>query len=219
MDISKLKLYTKNLHILYAEDSLTLRKTTAKKLSELFERVDVAKEGKEAFKLYENYYKENDKFYDIVLTDLEMPIMGGTELSKKIFDFNSSQEIIVISGIGDFAKLIELINLGVKKFIQKPIEDTVINEIIFDVAQSIRLKKLKQDEKNELELHNTLLKKKEDIYLRKLQENINELEEFKDALDISAIVAKTDLKGALTYVNDKFCEISGNSKDEIIGIN
>lgn len=219
MDISKLRLHTKNLHILYAEDSLTLRKTTEKKLSKLFKRVDVAENGKDAFKLYEKHYKENKRFYDIVLTDLEMPIMDGTELSKKIFDFNDSQEIIVISGIGDFSKLIELMNLGVKKFIQKPIEDTLFNELISDVAQSIRAKKLAKDEKNELELHNSVLKKREDVYLNKLKEKINELEEFKDALDISAIVAKTDLKGAITYVNDKFCKISGYSKEEIIGKN
>jgi len=43
------------------------------------------------------------------------------------------------------------------------------------------------------------------------------LQEYKDAVDESNIVSKTDLKGKITYVNKKFCEISGYSENELIG--
>lgn len=48
-------------------------------------------------------------------------------------------------------------------------------------------------------------------------ENSNLLAEYKKAVDISNIVSKTNPKGIITYVNDKFCEISGYSRDELIG--
>jgi len=48
-------------------------------------------------------------------------------------------------------------------------------------------------------------------------ENTNLLNEYKKAVDLSNIVSKTNPKGIITYVNEKFCEISGYTKDELIG--
>lgn len=48
-------------------------------------------------------------------------------------------------------------------------------------------------------------------------ENSNLLTEYKRAVDLSNIVSKTNPKGVITYVNEKFCEISGYTKDELIG--
>ena len=52
-----------------------------------------------------------------------------------------------------------------------------------------------------------------------LQNTLRELEFQKFALDQSAIVAVTDLDGAITYANNKFCEIYGYSQDEVLGKN
>jgi len=43
------------------------------------------------------------------------------------------------------------------------------------------------------------------------------LKEYKNVVDESNIVSKTDTKGFITYVNDQFCDISGYRKDELIG--
>ncbi len=52
-----------------------------------------------------------------------------------------------------------------------------------------------------------------------LQNALHNLNEQKMALDAHAIVGITDIDGTITYVNDKFCEISGYSKEELIGSN
>jgi PAS domain-containing protein len=44
-----------------------------------------------------------------------------------------------------------------------------------------------------------------------------ELSEFEDFVDNSVLVSKADSKGRITYVNDKFCEVSGWDRDEVIG--
>jgi PAS domain S-box-containing protein len=47
----------------------------------------------------------------------------------------------------------------------------------------------------------------------------NQLDNLKFALDQHAIVSITDLAGTINYANDKFCEISGYSRGELIGRN
>jgi len=49
------------------------------------------------------------------------------------------------------------------------------------------------------------------------QSLIKKLEDQKYALDQAAIVAAADEHGFITYVNDKFCEVSGYNHDELLG--
>jgi PAS domain S-box-containing protein len=50
-----------------------------------------------------------------------------------------------------------------------------------------------------------------------MADTLRSLDELRYALDQSAIVAATDRRGRITYVNEKFCEVSQYSRDELIG--
>ncbi len=61
----------------------------------------------------------------------------------------------------------------------------------------------------------------EDVEARtnELRGSIRMLDEYKRALDESAIVSKGDIDGNITYVNEAFCRITGYTKDEVLGKN
>ena len=72
--------------ILLVEDQLSNRKTIEVYLKHKVAEVDVAENGKEAVELFAR------KQYDIVLMDLQMPIMGGIEASLRIRKMEEEKE-------------------------------------------------------------------------------------------------------------------------------
>ena len=137
-DLNKLYQLTHNLKILYVEDDLVLQKKTQQMLSNLFKNIDTVTNGLEAFQIYENHFRTNKKYYDIVITDIKMPIMDGVELSRKIFNLNKEQLIVVTSAYDESTYLIEFINMGIKRFIKKPFTlESIMNSFLSIVESSI----------------------------------------------------------------------------------
>ncbi len=127
--------FSRDLNVLFVEDNMEVQNQVVKMLYNFFENIDIANDGEEALKMYYKFETENNDFYDIVITDLSMPKMGGIELCKEIMSVQEEQVILVLSAYSHPENLYELINLGVAKFIQKPIDQKNILETLLDAIE------------------------------------------------------------------------------------
>lgn len=130
--------YTSELSVMFAEDHDELRENTTEILKNFFKEVHAASNGEEALKLYKDYYNKNSKFYDIVISDIQMPRMDGIELTREIYKVNPSQIVIVLSAFDDSHYLLPLINLGIEQFIKKPIDYQELLKVILNTAKKIK---------------------------------------------------------------------------------
>jgi diguanylate cyclase (GGDEF)-like protein/PAS domain S-box-containing protein len=129
-NLSSVYEYTKTFKVLYIEDNKNLQEQVFIIFNELFDQVDVANDGQEALEIYNKFYDEHNKYYDLVITDLHMPKMDGEILIQNIMQINVQQVILVISAYSDPSSLISLLNIGVNGFLVKPIdEEQMINSL------------------------------------------------------------------------------------------
>ena len=132
------------LTVLYVEDSEMVRESTCDLLEEYFDNIDIAVNGEEGLQKYKEFYEAHNKFYDIVITDINMPKMNGIEMIESIFKLHSRTNIIVMSAHNESEYLLKLINMGISNFILKPIEITMFQTVLSRTIQSVvNQKKLK----------------------------------------------------------------------------
>ena len=65
--------------------------------------------------------------------------------------------------------------------------------------------------------NNEKLKKMFDSQTKELNDTIQQLKSYKEAMDVNSIVTISDEKGRIKYANDKFYEVTGFSKSEVLG--
>jgi two-component system, OmpR family, response regulator VanR len=106
---------TKNLNILYIEDNISVQKQTTKMLESIFNKIYIANNGKEALELFE---KEN--LYNLVITDIEMPLLDGISFIEEIRKYNKKIPIIVLSAHDNKNYFLKTINAGIDGYILKP---------------------------------------------------------------------------------------------------
>lgn len=107
---------------------------------------------------------------DIVLVDLNMPVMGGDKVIAKIRELSHDVPIVVISGTGVIKEAIRSIKLGAWDFVTKPIlnfEDLEMS-VLKALEKSFLIK--------ENELYKTNLEKLVDERTKQLSETITELQ-------------------------------------------
>ena len=142
LNFKTLQQLSQNLSILYVEDDTILRDQTVVIFKNLFKHVDVAVDGKEGLEMYHNYYTNYAKYYDVIISDIQMPNLDGIGLSKEIFAINKLQKIIIVSAYNDKKYLIDLINIGVNGFMQKPLSTDNMLHTLYDTCQGLSEKNL-----------------------------------------------------------------------------
>ncbi|RLA78213.1 MAG: hypothetical protein DRG78_15660 [Epsilonproteobacteria bacterium] len=148
----------KDLTVLYAEDNSAVRKSTMSLLEDFFPNIDLAKDGQEAIEKYQKFYDERHSYYDIVITDINMPRMDGIEMSELCLALNEKQIILVISAHNESEYLLKLINMGISNFILKPIVAEAFQKIVFRILTDIENKKVIKKQLEEIHTINRNLK-------------------------------------------------------------
>jgi len=132
---------TSKLDILFVEDDLHFQLETLDILQQLFKSVTVANDGEEALDLFNSYYNKEEKYFDIVISDIRMPKKDGILLTKNIYSLNKKQAIIILSAHNETEYLMKLINLGIKQFLMKPLEVEKILQVFYNIAYEINTSK------------------------------------------------------------------------------
>jgi signal transduction histidine kinase/DNA-binding response OmpR family regulator len=119
----------RKLHILLAEDDLTNQKVVLQILRQFGYHVDAVANGREAIKALE------EKRYDLVLMDVQMPVMDGLEATRVIRDPNSGVLNHEISVVAATAHAMEehrqqCLEAGMDDFITKPIDREKLADVI-----------------------------------------------------------------------------------------
>ena len=125
--------------ILIVDDEPLIRKILSKYLSEKSYFIETADDGQAAMEKL-----GNDRF-DLVLTDLRMPNMGGRELLQIMSEKFPDIPKIVLTGYGTNEDIIIALKTGAYDFLTKPITDFTILE--HSIERAIERKRL-SDEKN-----------------------------------------------------------------------
>ena len=108
--------------ILIAEDEVYVRFLYKEALSQDYE-TEEAEDGFEALEMIES------EDYDLIILDINMPMITGLEVLKRLKDKGLNRKIVVISAYGK-AKKKEALELGAIDYLEKPIDLDKLYETI-----------------------------------------------------------------------------------------
>ena len=123
--------YSKDFNVLYVEDDEFLLEETTELLEDFFKSITTAVDGQEGLEKYKNYKEQTNQYFDLVITDINMPRLDGGVMIEKIRAINEAQAIIVLSAYNESSRLLDLIHLGISNFVMKPIETEQIFNILY----------------------------------------------------------------------------------------
>jgi len=116
-----------NLKVLFVEDEENIRLSLKDTIGDEFLEFVTAEDGEKGLDKFLNAH------FDLIISDISMPIMNGLEMVKEVRKRNQNIPIILLSAYSDRDKLLEAINIGVNKYIIKPIDPEELLKLIFEL--------------------------------------------------------------------------------------
>ena len=80
-------------------------------------------------------FRSQPERFDLVITDMTMPSMTGIELAPKLLQIRPDIPIILCSGFNEMASEEKVKSIGIKAYVQKPVELKVLGQTIRDVLE------------------------------------------------------------------------------------
>ena len=110
--------------ILVVEDEPDIRKYYAEILRTYVEEVREAADGEEALIIYQ------ERTPDILFMDINLPGISGLELVREIRKRDKTTRIVIISAHSETPMLLEAIEMGLTRYIVKPVQRTAFKEAL-----------------------------------------------------------------------------------------
>jgi len=104
-------------HILFVDDEQALVDLARENLQDMGYRVSAFSDSRQAL----NTYLKNPNAFDLLITDMTMPYLSGSDLSEAILGIRPQQPIILYTGFSDYMDDEKAAQLGVKAFLLKPL--------------------------------------------------------------------------------------------------
>ena len=114
--------------ILLVDDDKNATKRLSRILTKEGYEVFTANNGKEGLEII------NNNKIDILIADIEMPVMGGIELLERVKKFQKDIEVIMMTGFGDESLAIEALRKGAINYLRKPID---LDEVLIAIEQAV----------------------------------------------------------------------------------
>ena len=115
--------------ILVVDDEENAREGLSKILSKEGYSVDMASNGKEAIETLRR------QSFDLVITDMKMPLMDGFEVLREIKKMNENIGVIMITAYGEVESYLEAMNMGAFEYINKPVRVNELKRVISKVLE------------------------------------------------------------------------------------
>lgn len=104
-------------------------------------------------------YRENHSRFDLVITDMKMPVMSGIEVLQNALKINGEAKVIIITAYGDVETAISAVNNHAYAFFGKPINFQELLETIERIETEKNARKLTKEEQVRLADEYAKLKK------------------------------------------------------------